>query len=68
VLTCHPREFPHVADAYGAACAQKYESEPASQTFSFAVVHVQIIPQIAVAKNAENCVLPLTFETKNCII
>jgi hypothetical protein len=35
VLAAHPREFPYVSAADGAACRQQDEAQPGTQAFSF---------------------------------
>ena len=38
VLAAHPREFPYVSAADGAACRQQDEAQPGTQSFSFHLI------------------------------
>ena len=38
ILTAHPREFPYVSAADGAACRQQDEAQPGTQSFSFHLI------------------------------
>ena len=49
VLSGHPREFPYVAAAYGAAGTKHDEAEPASKSFSF-LTHSLSLPLYCIRK------------------